>query len=98
MKIDFTRLELKGIDGAPLQDGNGQPVTVDISKVLGNYIYNETRDLGELELAQRVYKVGAVDLTPDEINVLGGYVKAAFKAVVQQSFNELTGYGKQTGL
>ena len=98
MRVNFTRLELKGIDGAPLKDGNGQPVAVDISKVLGNYIYNETRDLGELELAQRVYKDGAVDLTPEEINILGGYVKAAFKAVVQQSYNDITGYGKQTGL
>ncbi len=98
MKIDFTKLELKGIDGAPLKDGSGQTVTVDISKVLGNYIYNETRDLGELELAQRVYKDGAVDLTAEETNVLGGYIKAAFKAVVQQSYNDITGYGKQTGL
>lgn len=95
MRVDFTRLELKGVDGEPLKDENGQAVTVDISKTLGNYIYNETRDLGELELAQMVYKSGDLELTAEDIDILGGYIKTAFKAVVQKAFNDITGYGRK---
>ncbi len=94
MKIDFRHLYLANVDGQPMVDENGEDVSVDISKALGNYIYNETRDLGELELAQQIYKYGELELTAQDINILGGYIKTAFKAVVQKAFNDLTGYGK----
>lgn len=94
MKVDFRKLELKGVDGLEMADENGCAVTVDISKALGNYIYSETRDLGELELAQRIYKDGEADLSEKEIETVGNYIKTAFKAVVQKAYNDITGYGR----
>jgi hypothetical protein len=94
MKIDFKRLPLTDIEGQQMADEQGQQITVDISKSLGNFIYNETRDLGELELAQQIYKYGELELSTKDIEVLGGYIKTAFKAVVQKAFNDITGYGR----
>ena len=42
MKIDFRKIEVKDIEG--------NNSTVDIAKELGNAIYNNTTDLGELEV------------------------------------------------
>ena len=94
MKVNFKELVFRGVDGCIMADENGTPVSVDISKSLGNFIYSETRDLGELELAQRVYKDGELDLTPEEVNIIGRYIKNGFKAIVQKAYNDLTGYGK----
>ena len=58
MKIDFRKIEVTDIEG--------NKSTFDISKELGNTIYQKTADLGELELAQRIYKNGEVELSSDE--------------------------------
>ena len=50
MKIDFREIQVKDIEG--------NNSTVDIAKMLGNAIYQRTADLGELELAQNIYKNG----------------------------------------
>ena len=55
MKIDFRNIQVKDIEG--------NNSTVDIAKMLGNAIYQRTADLGELELAQNIYKNGEVDRT-----------------------------------
>ena len=47
MKIDFRKIEVTDIEG--------NKSTFDISKELGNTIYQKTADLGELELAKRIY-------------------------------------------
>lgn len=80
MKIDFRKIQLKDIEGtvAPF----------DISKVLGNTIYQKTADLGELELAQNIYKNGEVELSPEQAERIKEYVKANFVAVVQIAVNE----------
>ena len=48
MKIDFREIQVKDIEG--------NNSTVDIAKMLGNAIYQKTADLGELELAQNIYR------------------------------------------
>ena len=52
MKIDFRNIEVTDLEG--------NKSTSDVSKELGNIIYNNTTDLGELEFAQEVYKHGEV--------------------------------------
>lgn len=49
MRIDFRTIEVTDIEG--------NKSTVDISKALGNAMYQKTADLGELELAQNIYKM-----------------------------------------
>lgn len=80
MKIDFRTIQVKDIEG--------NNSTFDISKMLGNAIYQKTADLGELELAQQIYKNGLVELSPEEVERIKEYVKSNFVAVVQVAVNE----------
>lgn len=80
MKIDFRKIQLKDIEGGI--------VPFDMSKVLGNTIYQKTRDLGELELAQDIYKNGEVELTPEQAERIREYVKDNFAAIAQVAVNE----------
>lgn len=80
MKIDFRTIQVKDIEG--------NNSTFDISKMLGNAIYQKTADLGELELAQQIYKNGEVELSPEEAERIKEYVKSNFVAVVQVAVNE----------
>ena len=80
MKIDFRTIQVKDIEG--------NSSTFDISKMLGNAIYQKTADLGELELAQQIYKNGEVELSPEEAERIKEYVKSNFIAAVQVAVNE----------
>ncbi len=79
MKIDFRKIQVKDIEG--------NNSTVDIAKMLGNTIYQKTADLGELELAQSIYKNGEVELSPEQAERIKEYVKTNFVAVVQIAVN-----------
>ena len=81
MKIDFREIQVKDIEG--------NNSTVDIAKMLGNVIYQETADLGELELAQQIYKNGEVELSTDQAERIKEYVRTNFVAVVQIAVNEV---------
>lgn len=80
MKIDFRNIQVKDIEG--------NNSTVDIAKMLGNTIYQKTADLGELELAQSIYKNGEVELSPEQAERIKEYVRTNFVAVVQIAVNE----------
>lgn len=80
MKIDFRNIQVKDIEG--------NNSTVDIAKMLGNTIYQKTADLGELELAQQIYKNGEVELSTNQAERIKEYVKTNFVAVVQIAVNE----------
>lgn len=56
--------------------------------MLGNAIYQRTADLGELELAQNIYKNGEVELSTDQAERIKEYVRTNFVAVVQVAVNE----------
>ena len=81
MKIDFRKIQVKNIEGTV------EPF--DISKVLGNTIYQKTADLDELELAQNIYKNGEVELSAEQAERIKEYVKTNFIAVVQIAVNEI---------
>lgn len=80
MKIDFRKIKCTNIEGGVRE--------LDISKTLGNKIYNETGDLGELDLAQRVYKHGEVELAEEDVKTVRKYLKQCFKAFIQKGFEE----------
>lgn len=80
MKIDFRNIQVKDIEG--------NNSTVDIAKMLGNAIYQKTADLGELELAQQIYKNGEVELSTNQAERIKKYVRTNFVAVVQIAVNE----------
>ena len=66
MKIDFRKIEIKDI--------NGNVSVIDLSKELGNLIYKNTPDLGELEFAQELYKNGEVEVDDSKAEIIRKYV------------------------
>lgn len=78
--IDFRNIQVKDIEG--------NNSTVDIAKMLGNAIYQKTADLGELELAQQIYKNGEVELSTEQAERIKEFVRTNFVAVVQIAVNE----------
>lgn len=73
----------------PTRDIEGNLEPRDISKELGNYIYRETSDLGELDLAQRIYKEGEVEANESEIEIIRKYIDSGYKAFVKKAFEEM---------
>lgn len=73
----------------PTRDIEGNLEPRDISKELGNYIYRETSDLGELDLAQRIYKEGEIEATDEEIEIVRKYINSGYKAFVKKAFEEM---------
>lgn len=73
----------------PTRDIEGNLEPRDISKELGNYIYRETSDLGELDLAQRIYKDGEVEVNENEIEIIRKYINNGYKAFVKKAFEEM---------
>lgn len=78
MKVDFRKVEVKDI--------TGKNSVLDISKELGNGIFNETADLGELETAREIYKNGEIEINdPQQAAMLSKYVRTGFKAFIQEA-------------
>lgn len=67
MKIDFRKIEVTDLEG--------NKSTFDVSKELGNTIYNNTTDLGELEFAQEAYKHGEVEVDSEKAEIVRKYME-----------------------
>lgn len=82
MKIDFRKIEVQNsIDEAP--------VKMDICKVLGNAIYQNTPDLGELDFASEIYHNGEVEIDPARAEIVRKYMDAGqFFARVKAGVNK----------
>lgn len=66
MIVNFRKIEVEDIEG--------KKSTFDVSKVLGNTIYQHTTDLGELEFAQDIYKNGEVEIDSGKAEILKKYL------------------------
>ena len=77
MRIDFSKIDT--------QDIEGNKSTVNISKELGNAIYNKTADIGELELAREIYKQGEVEVDAEKASIIVKYVNETFLAFVKEA-------------
>ncbi|WP_212123119.1 hypothetical protein [Bacteroides pyogenes] len=76
-KMNFKALQVKDIEG--------NNSTLDIAKELGNMIFRQTSDLGELELARRIYKGEDMVLSVEEAGIVKRYVEEGFLAFVKES-------------
>ncbi len=66
MKIDFKKIEVVDLEG--------ERTYIDVSKLLGNSIFNNTPDLDEFHLSEDIHNNGEVDLTPEQAESLKKYV------------------------
>lgn len=81
MKIDFRKIKVFDIEG---KDSN-----LDLSKELGNAIYKNTPDLGELEFAQELYKKGEVEIDDKKAEIIRRYMDVGqFFAFVKAGVNK----------
>lgn len=78
MKLEFKKLKFKGIDGVDTEADFDY-------KGLANHIFNNTQDLGELELARELYKNGELELDKESAVILKNYIGQVFKAVVHEA-------------
>lgn len=73
MKIDFRTIEVIDIDG--------NKSTIDVSQKFANAVYQNTGDIGELEIARKIYINGVVDLTPEQAESLKKYAELFVRAI-----------------
>lgn len=81
MKINFREIKT--------QDIEGKEQVLDISKDLGNTIYAETRDLGELELARKIYLEGEINLSEEEVGIIKAFMEKYYKAFIKEAFYKI---------
>lgn len=79
-KVDFRKIVVKDIEG--------KETAMDIAKVMGNTIYNNTPDLGELEFAQDIYKLGEVEVTEERAAMVRNMDVGQFFAYIKKAVNE----------
>lgn len=85
VKIDFRNIAVETIDMKVQK--------MDFSKELANAIYSQTKDLGEVEMARKMYNMGIVELTKDEAKKIfeeyiskfwpGYVINSAFKTAMK---------------
>lgn len=86
---NYSCMKKLNFKAVPCRDIEGNLEPRDISKELGNFIYRETSDLGELDLAQRIYKGGEIEASEEEIEIVRKYINGGYKAFVKKAFEEM---------
>ena len=82
MKINFKKITVTDIDG--------NNSTVDVSKELGNAIYKQTQDIGELDFAREIYHKGEIDLSIEQIAIVRKYMDTGgFFAFVKEGVEKI---------
>lgn len=81
MKIDFRKIEVK--------DLVGNIDIVDVSKVFGNVVFNNTPDIEEYELSKKIYYDGEVEISEKQAISLVKYVQAFEKVMIQEAIKEV---------
>jgi hypothetical protein len=77
MKIDFSKIQIKDIEG--------KMNPRDMSKELGNIIFQNTNDIGELDLARDIYHKKEVDMDKAKAEIVKRYVEQYFLAFVKEA-------------
>lgn len=85
--MKFTELKLINLEGNEVQ--------LNCAKELGNYIYGETQDLGDLILAQNIYKGEDIEMTEENVEKIRTFLKKGFKAFVQKAFEDTLEHNKE---
>ena len=76
MKIDFSKIQVKDIEGKEL--------TLDVSQQLGNMMYLNARDIAVADLGHEIYHKKEVELTDEQAEAVAEFVENCFKAFVKR--------------
>lgn len=59
----------------PTEDIEGNTYPLDLSKILGNHIFNSSKDVEENELGRNIYLKGEVEIKKSDVEILNKYIK-----------------------
>ena len=77
MKIDFRKITVTAIDRTTKE--------FDLSQELANDIYNNTQDVGELEVSRDLYNQGEIEVDAAKAVILNKYIRKDFKAFIAEA-------------
>lgn len=83
MRVDFSKIEIVGIDG--------RPVTVDMSRKLGNALYYGSKDYALSNLGARIYTEKEIEVCPEEAEVIMRVAHELCPWVVSKAIDGLFG-------
>ena len=75
MKVDFRKV--------PVQDITGQFTNEDMATEFGNYLYNGTADISDMDLAKKIYYGGDVELSDEQTKRITGLINASNSIVAK---------------
>lgn len=76
MKIDFSKIQVKDIEG--------NEVSLDVSQQLGNMMYLNAQDIAVADLGHEIYHKKEVELNDDQAKAVAEFVENGFKAFVKR--------------
>ena len=76
MKIDFSKIQVKDIEG--------NEVTIDVSQELGNMMYLNAKDIAVADLGHEIYHKKEVELNDEQAKAVAEFVENNFKAFVKR--------------
>lgn len=74
MKVDFKAIEIESI--------TGEKEVVDLSKVLGNALYQQGKTLEVVELARSIWKDGEIGITDEDKKILEEQIPQIFPTYI----------------
>ena len=82
-KIDFSKIEVKDIDGKPYMIAKkvGDDIVkeqYDFAKVLGNGLFYQGQDIRLAEIGHKIYHHEEVELTDEEIKSVREFIEKGF--------------------
>lgn len=91
-KIDFSKIEVKGIDGKPymipkMADGKTAFMEYDFSKALGNELFYGGQDIKIAEIGQKIYHHEEVEVSDEELATIREIIDSRFLPFVRMSVN-----------
>lgn len=85
MKVDFSRLRIKQIDGSDFPQAENERVR----KMVGNRLYYQSRDVGDSELGRKIWHAdGELELSDKELETLRRELME-LPAVTRRAFESL---------
>lgn len=77
MKIDFRKIKVTAVDRTTKE--------FDLSQELANDIYNNTQDVGELEVSRDLFTEGDIEVDAAKAVILNKYIRKDFKAFIAEA-------------
>ena len=74
MKVNFKAIEIESI--------TGEKEVVDLSKVLGNALYQQGKTLEVVELARSIWKDGEIEITNEDKKILEEQIPQIFPTYI----------------